>query len=144
MRVMVFMKTTGANENRDYTMSENEFAAMMAYNEELTKAGVMLDGEGLHPTSEGARVQYSAGGKSTIVDGPFTESKELVAGYWLWQVKSFEEALEWAKRCPSGDEDFELELRPLFEADDFGEAFTPELREQEERLRAETAKNQRA
>lgn len=144
MRVMVFMKATGESEQSGYMPSEEELAAMMAYNEELTKAGVMLDGEGLHPTSEGARVQFSAGGKSTIVDGPFTESKELVAGYWLWQVNSFEEALEWAKRCPSGDEDFEIELRPLFEADDFGETFTPELREQEQRMRTETAKNQQA
>lgn len=138
MRVMVFMKATPESENGAMP-SEEEVAAMMRYNEELVKAGVMLEGEGLHPSSKGAKVRFS-GGKSSVIDGPFTESKELVAGYWLLQVKSLEEAVEWVKRCPSGDEDFEIEIRPIFEADDFTAEYTPELREHEERLRAEFTK----
>jgi hypothetical protein len=116
-------------------------AAMGKYNEELVKAGVMLAGEGLHPSSKGARVRFS-GDKRTVIDGPFAETKELIAGFWLWQVKSMDEAIEWVKRCPNptGVES-EIEIRPVFEAEDFGEAFTPELREQEERLRAQAAGN---
>jgi hypothetical protein len=118
---------------------EQLLAAMGSYNEELVKAGIMLGGEGLHPSSKGARVKFS-GDKRTVIDGPFPETKELVAGFWLWEVKSKEEAIEWVKRCPNptGSESL-IEIRQIFEADDFGEAFTPELREQEERLRAETA-----
>jgi hypothetical protein len=107
---------------------------MGKFNEELVKAGVMLAGEGLHPSSKGARVKFS-GGKTTVIDGPFAETKELVAGYWIWQVKSKQEAIEWLKRAPF--EDTEVEIRQVFEAEDFGDEFTPELKEQEERLRAE-------
>jgi hypothetical protein len=109
---------------------------MGKFNEELAKAGVMLAGEGLHPTSKGARVKFS-NGKQTVIDGPFAETKELVAGFWLWQVKSLDEAIEWLKRAPF--EGTEVEIRPLFEAADFGDEFTPELREQEERVRAQVA-----
>jgi hypothetical protein len=117
--------------------SEELLAAMGKYNEELVKAGVMLAGEGLHPSSKGARVK-SAKGKITVTDGPFTETKELICGFWIWQVKSMEEAIEWARRMPNPhNEDGEVEIRPVFEAEDFGEEFTPELREQEERLRRE-------
>jgi hypothetical protein len=113
-------------------------ADMGKFNEELTKAGVMLAGEGLQPSSKGARVRFS-GGKKTVIDGPFAETKELVAGFWLWQVKSKEEAIEWLKRAPF--EGTEVEIRQVFEAEDFGAEFTPELREQEERLRAKIAEN---
>jgi len=117
--------------------SEELLTAMGKYNEELVKAGVMLAGEGLHPSSKGSRVKSSKG-KITVTDGPFTETKELICGFWIWQVKSMEEAIEWAKRMPNPHgEDGEVEIRPVFEADDFGEEFTPELREQEERLRRE-------
>ena len=116
-------------------------AAMMKFNESLQKAGVLLALDGLHPPSMGARVSF-AGGKPKVTDGPFTEAKELVAGYWIWQVKSKEEAIEWLKRAPFAEGD-EVELRQFFEADDFGEEFTPELREQEERLRAQAAERQR-
>jgi hypothetical protein len=110
---------------------------MGKYNEELVKAGVMLAGEGLQASSKGARVRFS-GAKRTVIDGPFTETKELIAGFWLWQVKSLEEAIEWVKRCPNPTgEEAEIEIRQVFEAEDFGPAFTPELREQEERLRAQ-------
>ncbi|HZG42634.1 MAG TPA: YciI family protein, partial [Longimicrobium sp.] len=120
--------------------STEELTAMGRFNEELVQAGVMLAGEGLHPSSRGKRVRFTDGGR-TVVDGPFSETKELIAGFWLWQVSSMEEALEWARRCPNpmpGTE-AELEIRPVFENDDFGEAFTPEMREQEDRLRAEVA-----
>lgn len=114
---------------------EQMLTEMMRYNEELAKAGILLDGEGLHPTSRAARVRWT-NGKQTVIDGPFTESKEIIAGYWLWQVRSMEEAIEWVKRCPQPTEgEAEIEIRPLFEPDDFGEAFTPELQEQEARLR---------
>jgi hypothetical protein len=117
--------------------SEELLTEMGNFNEELVKAGVMLAGEGLHPSSKGARVIFS-GDKRTVIDGPFAETKELVAGFWLWQVKSMEEAIEWAKRCPNPtNEGGELEIRQVFEAEDFGEEFTPELRAQEDRLRAE-------
>ena len=122
--------------------SEQLLTEMGKYNEELVKAGVMLAGEGLHPSSRGVRVQFS-GEKRTVVDGPFTETKELIAGYWLWQVKSMEEAVEWARRCPNPTgEESELELRPVLEADDFGDELTPELREQEERMRNRVVERQ--
>jgi hypothetical protein len=114
------------------------FEEMGRFNEELVKAGVMLAGDGLHPSSRGKRVRIS-GGKRTVIDGPFAETKELVAGYWIWQVRSMEEALEWLRRCPDPmpGEDSEIEVRPVYEAEELGEGFTPELREQEERRRAE-------
>lgn len=133
MRVMVLVKADERTE-AGVMPTEQELAAMGQYNEELVKAGIILAGEGLHPTSKGVRIEYS-GGKPKIIDGPFTETKELVAGFWLWQVHSMDEAIEWARRAPFIDGT--IELRPVFEADDFGEAFTPELREQEERLRAQ-------
>jgi hypothetical protein len=119
---------------------EKILTEMGKFNEELVKAGVMLAAEGLHPSSKGARVRFE-GGKRTVIDGPFAETKELVAGFWLWQVKSKEEAIEWLKRAPF-DGGTEVELRQVFEADDFGEALTPELREQEERIRAQAASQQ--
>ena len=120
--------------------SEKLLADMGKFNEELVNAGVMLAGEGLHPTSKGARVKFS-GSKRTVVDGPFTETKELIAGFWLWKVKSKEEAIEWVKRCPNPhNEDSAIEIRQVFEAEDFGAEFTPELREQEERVRTQAAK----
>jgi hypothetical protein len=134
MRVIVMIR---ANKDTEAGVmpSEQLLTEMGKYNEELVKAGVMLAGEGLHPSSKGARVKSSKG-KLTVTDGPFTETKELICGFWIWQVKSMEEAIEWAKRMPNPDnEDGEVEIRPVFEADDFGEEFTPELREQEERLR---------
>lgn len=136
MRCMVIVKAT-KNSEAGVMPSEELLTAMGNYNEELVKAGIMLAGEGLHPSSKGKRVRFS-GSKRSVVDGPFTETKELIAGYWLWEVQSLEEALEWAKRCPDPmpGEDAELEIRPVFEADDFGEALTPELRAQEDRQRA--------
>jgi hypothetical protein len=119
--------------------SQQLLTDMGKFNEELVKAGIMLAGEGLHPSRKGARVRFS-GSKRTVIDGPFTESKELIAGYWLWQVRSLDEAIEWVKRCPNPmDGESEIEIRQVFEADDFGEAFTPELRQQEERLRGQIA-----
>jgi hypothetical protein len=137
MRVMVMVKATKESEAGQMPSTEL-LTAMGNYNEELVKAGVMLAGEGLHPSAKGKRVRFS--GKSrTVVDGPFAETKELVAGFWLWQVKSMEEAVEWARRCPNPMEgESYLELRPIFEAEDFGAELTPELRAQEERLRTET------
>ena len=137
MRVMVMVKATKDSE-KGVMPSEKLLADMGKYNEELVKAGVMLAGEGLHPSSKGKRVVFS-GGKKTVVDGPFAETKELVAGFWLWQVKTIEEAVEWVRRCPDPmpGEESEIEVRPVFEADDFGKEFTPELRAQEDRLRAE-------
>ena len=136
MRVMVIVK---ANEDSEAGVmpSERELADMGKYNEELVEAGIMLAGEGLHPTAKGVRVRFS-GDDRTVTDGPFAETKELIAGYWLWQVESMEEAVEWLKRAPF-DGGAELEIRPVFEADDFGEEFTPELREQEDRLRERIA-----
>jgi hypothetical protein len=134
MRVIVMIKANKDSE-AGVMPSERLISEMMKYNEELVKAGVMLAGEGLHPSSKGARVK-SAKGKITVIDGPFTETKELIAGFWIWQVKSMEEAIEWAKRMPNPDnEDGEVEIRPVFETEDFGDAITPELREQEQRLR---------
>jgi hypothetical protein len=140
MRVMVIVKAT-KNSEAGVMPSEKLLTEMGKYNEELVKAGIMLAGEGLHPSSKGKRIQFS-GGKRTLVDGPFAEAEELIAGYWLWQVKSIEEAVEWARRCPDPmpGEDAQLEIRPVFEAADFGKEFTPELRAQEERLRAEIEK----
>ena len=120
--------------------SQKLLADMSKFNEELVKAGVMLAGEGLHPSSKGARVEFS-GDERTVTDGPFAETKELIAGFWLWQVKSMEEAIEWVKRCPNPHNvDSEIEIRPLFESADFGDEFTPELREQEQRLREKLSK----
>jgi hypothetical protein len=140
MRFMVMVKATEDSE-AGLMPTEQDFAAMGAYNEELVKAGVMLAGEGLHPSSKGARVLFS-GDKRTVTDGPFAETKELVAGFWLWQVKSKEEAIEWLKRAPF-DGGTEIELRQIFETEDFGAEMTPELRQQEDRLRAQAEKNAR-
>ncbi|WP_372017820.1 YciI family protein [Pseudoxanthomonas sp. 10H] len=138
MRVMVMVKASASSE-AGAMPGEELLAAMGRYNEELVKAGVMLAGEGLHPSSKGVRVRFS-GRQRSVVDGPFAETKELVAGYWLWQVRSMEEAIEWARRCPNPmPEDSELEIRPVFEEEDFGAEFTPELREQERRLRDQIA-----
>ncbi len=139
MRFMVMVKATKDSE-AGVLPDEKLLADMGKFNEELVKAGVMLAGEGLQPSSKGARVRFS-GAKRTVIDGPFAETKELVAGFWLWQVKSKEEAIEWVKRCPNpfpGTES-EIEIRQVFEAEDFGAEFTPELRKQEERLRAQMA-----
>jgi hypothetical protein len=138
MRFMVIIK---ANKDSEAGVLPNQrlLTEMGKYNEELVKAGVMLAGEGLHPSSKGARVRFE-GSKRTVIDGPFAETKELVAGFWLIQVKSKEEAIEWVKRIPSfGDEAAEVEIRQVHEAEDFGAEFTPELREQEERIRAQAA-----
>ncbi|HSV69413.1 MAG TPA: YciI family protein [Methylibium sp.] len=136
MRVMVIVKATPQSEGGQMPSTEL-LAAMGNFNEELVKAGVMLAGEGLHPSTRGKRVQFS-GSRRTVTDGPFAETKELVAGFWLWQVRSIEEAVEWVRRCPNPMEgDSEIEIRPLFEAADFGAEFTPELQAQEERLRAQ-------
>ncbi len=135
MRVMVIVKADKETE-AGVMPSEQLLKEMGQFNEELVNAGIMLAGEGLHPSSKGKRVRFS-GTKRTVIDGPFAETKELIAGYWLWQVKSLDEAIAWVKRCPNptGAESV-IEIRPVFEADDFGAEFTPELREQEERLRA--------
>lgn len=136
MRCMVIVKANRDTE-AGVLPTRELLEAMMRYNEELVKAGVMLAGEGLKPSSSGARVRFT-GDRRSVIDGPFTESKELVAGYWLWQVRSLEEAIEWARRCPNPTgEDGELEIRPVYEPDDFGDALTPELRTQEQRLRLE-------
>ncbi|NDL57470.1 YciI family protein [Phytoactinopolyspora mesophila] len=136
MRVMVFVKASPDSE-AGVMPGEEELAAMMKYNEELVKAGVMLAGDGLHPSSKGARVHFS-GDSRTVVDGPFTETKELVAGYWLWQVSSMDEAIEWLRRCPNphGKEGI-VEIRPVFEPEDFGDALTPEIHEQWQRMEAQ-------
>jgi hypothetical protein len=136
MRVMVIVKATKESEAGEMPSTEL-LAAMGQYNEELVKAGVMQAGEGLHPSSRGKRVRFS-GATRTVTDGPFAETKELIAGFWLWQVASMDEAVDWVKRCPNPMmSDSDIEIRPVFEAEDFGEAFTPELREQEDRLRAQ-------
>ena len=140
MRFMILVKAD-KNSEAGVLPDEKLLAEMGKFNEELVKAGVMLAGEGLQPSSKGARVKFS-GSKRTVIDGPFAETKELIAGYWLWQVKSKKEAVEWVKRCPNpfpGTES-EIKIRQLFEAEDFGAEFTPELREQEERLRAQIGK----
>lgn len=136
MRVMVMVKATGSSEAGEMPDTEM-LAAMGRFNEELVKAGVMVSGEGLHPSSRGKRVRFS-GSRRDVIDGPFAETKELVAGFWMWQVKSMDEAVEWVRRCPNPmPVDSEIEIRPVFEAEDFGAEFTPELRAQEDRLRAE-------
>ena len=141
MRVMVLVKASNASEAGEMPSGEL-LAAMTAFNEELSNAGVLLAGEGLHPSSKGARVHFS-GRDRIVTDGPFAETKELIAGYWLWQVGSLEEAIDWVRRCPNPhDEDSVIEIRPVFEAEDFGEAFTPELRAREERLMAEAKARQ--
>ena len=138
MRFMIIVKAS-ADSEAGKMPSEKLLTEMGKFNEELVKAGVMLAGEGLHPSAKGARVHFS-GNKRTVVDGPFAETKELIAGFWLIQVKSKEEAIEWVKRCPNPMEgDSEIEIRQVFEAEDFGAEFTPELREQEERLRKQIA-----
>src|SRR5579863_4021615 len=138
MRVMVIVKATKDSE-AGVPPSTELIAAMGKYNEQLVKAGIMLAGDGLKPTSKGKRVRF-AGDKRTVIDGPFTETKELIAGFWIWQVRSMEEAVEWLKRCPNPHcEDSEVEIRPVFEAADFGENLTTELKEQEEHLRQQIA-----
>lgn len=142
MRVMVMVKASKESEAGELP-SKQLLAEMGKFNEELVNAGIMLAGEGLKASSEGKRVQFS-GSSRKVIDGPFAETKELVAGFWIWQVKSMDEAVEWVRRCPnpmSGPS--EIEIRPVFEAEDFGEEFTPELREQEERLRAKAAAQRR-
>jgi hypothetical protein len=142
MRFMILIK---ANKDTEAGVmpSEELLTEMGKYNEELAKAGVLLAGEGLHPSSKGARVKFS-GDKRLVIDGPFIETKELIAGFWLWQVKSKEEAIEWVKRCPNPTgEEAEIEIRQVFEAEDFGSEFTPELREQEKRIRAQAEKRQK-
>ena len=141
MKFMVIVKATKDSEAGKMP-SEELLAAMTRYNEELVKAGVMLAGEGLHPSSRGKRVRFE-GPKRTVIDGPFAETKELVAGFWLWQCGSMEEAVEWVKRCPNPhDETTELEIRQVFSAEDFGPALTPELAEREERMRQEVERRQ--
>jgi hypothetical protein len=139
MRVMVQVRATKDSE-AGVLPDEKLLADMGKFNEELARAGVLLAGEGLQPSSKGARVRFS-GGKKTVIDGPFAETKELIAGFWLWQVRSLDEAIEWVKRCPDPfpGQESEIEIRQVFEADDFGAEFTPELREQEERIRAQVA-----
>ena len=140
MRVMVMVKATEQSE-AGVMPSEQLLADMGRFNEELVKAGIMLAGEGLHPSSKGARVRFSGKDRS-VVDGPFAETRELVAGFWLWQVRSLDEAIEWVKRCPNPHEGpSEIEIRPVFEDEDFGAEFTPELREQERRLREQLERN---
>jgi len=144
MRFMILVKAT-KNSEAGVLPSQELLTAMMKYNEELTNAGIMLAGEGLQPSSKGARVRFD-GAKRTVIDGPFAETKELVAGFWLWQCKSREEALEWVKRCPNPmpGEVSEIEIRQVFEAEDFGAEFTPELRKQEQRLRVKSEQQKKA
>jgi hypothetical protein len=144
MRVMVIVKAT-KNSEAGIMPSEKLLADMGKYNEELVKAGIMLGGDGLQPSSKGKRIHLT-GNKRTVLDGPFAETKELVAGYWIWQVRSLDEAVEWARRCPApmpGEEGV-LEIRPFFEAEDFGKEYTPELRERDERLRQEIERQQKS
>ena len=136
MRYMVVVKASEESEKGVLPTTE-QLAEMGAFNEELVRSGIMLAGEGLHPSSRGARVRFDADGRSTVVDGPFAETKELIAGYWILQVSSREEVVEWVRKAPFREG--EVEIRQVFEADDFGEAYTPEIREQEERLRAAVA-----
>jgi hypothetical protein len=137
MRVTVIIKATERSEAGEMP-SQELLEQMTSFNEELVKAGVMLAGEGLHPSSKGVRVEF-AGSERKVIDGPFAETKELVGGYWVWQVKSMDEAIEWVKRIPNPDDEHSVvEIRPVFESEDFGEEFTPELRERERQLRAQT------
>ncbi|MHC8327129.1 YciI family protein [Pseudomonas sp. LB1P83] len=140
MRFMIIVKASQESE-AGVMPSEELMAAMGNYNEELTKAGILIDCDGLHPSSKGARVRFS-GEKRTVIDGPFAETKELIAGFWLWEVKSKEEAIEWVKRCPNPmpGTDAEIEIRPIYSAEDFAALLTPEMREQEERLREQMKK----
>jgi hypothetical protein len=141
MRFIVMIKAT-ADSEAGVMPTEAEFAEMGRFNEELVKAGVMVSGEGLHPSAKGARVHFS-GDQRRVIDGPFAETKELVAGFWIWQCASLQEAIDWAKRCPNPMRgDSEIEIRRIYEAEDFGEAFTPELREMEDRLREQVAAQQ--
>ena len=142
MRFMVIVKASAESE-AGVLPSQELLAAMGKYNEELVKAGVMLAGEGLHPSAKGVRVAFS-GSQRKVINGPFAETKELLAGFWLWQVRSLDEAIEWVKRVPNPDEgvEAEIEIRPVFEADDFGDSLTPELREKEAKLRAQVEANQ--
>jgi hypothetical protein len=139
---MVLIKANSDSEN-NVMPTEQMLAAMTAYNEELVKAGIMIGGEGLHPSSKGKRVRFQ-GDKRTVIDGPFSESKELLAGFWIWKVKSMDEAIEWVKRVPmegsKPGETYDIEIRPVHESEDFGDAMTPELHEREERMRAEIAR----
>jgi hypothetical protein len=140
MRVMVIVKAT-ADSEAGLLPTEQMFSEMLAYNDQLVKAGIMLAGDGLHPSNKGKRVRFD-GAKRTVIDGPFAETKELIAGYWLWQVRSMDEAIEWVKRCPNPmPGPSEIEVRQIYEADDFGAGLTPELRAKEERLRQEAALN---
>jgi len=142
--VMVIVKATKDSE-AGIMPTEKLIADMGNFNEQLVKAGIMLAGDGLHPSSKGKRVRF-AGDKRTVVDGPFAETKELIAGFWIWQVRSIEEAVEWVRRCPNPHPgvETEIEIRPFFEAEDFGKEFTPELRAQEQRIRAEAARQQKS
>jgi hypothetical protein len=144
MKVMVIVKAS-KNSEAGVMPGEKLLNEMGKFNEELVKAGIMLAGDGLHPSSKGKRIKF-AGGKRTVVDGPFAETKELIAGYWIWQVRSMEEAVEWARRCPDPmpGEEAELELRPVFELEDFGKEATPEVRERDARLRAELERQHKA
>ena len=138
MRVMVMVKATAESEAGEMP-SEQLLSDMLSYNEQLVKAGIMLAGDGLHPSDKGKRIRFQ-GDKRTVIDGPFAETKELIAGYWVWQVRSMDEAVEWVKRCPNPMEGTsEIEIRPIFDADDFGAELTPELRAKEQRLRQEAA-----
>jgi hypothetical protein len=140
MRVMVVIKANDESE-AGVMPSGQLLSEMMKFSEELVQAGVMLSGDGLHPSSKGKRVRFS-GGSRTVIDGPFAETKELIAGFWMWKVKSMEEAIEWVKRCPNPmNSESEVEIRPVFEMDDFGSECTPEIKEQEERLRAQIEAN---
>ena len=143
MRFMVMVRATRSSE-AGVMPDEKLLADMTKYNEELVKAGVMQAGEGLQPSAKGARIHFTADDKRTVIDGPFAETKELIAGYWVWELNSLQEAIAWAKRCPSPfpGEECDIEIRPFFEPDDFGAEFTPELREREEQLRAQSEGNQ--
>lgn len=141
MKVIVMVKASKGSEAGEMP-SQELLTEMGNFNEELVKAGIMLSGDGLHPSSKGARVRFS-GKERTVIDGPFAETKELLAGFWIWQVKSMQEAIDWVKRCPNPMlEDSEIEIRPIFTAEDFGEAYTPEVRAQEDRIRAGLERNQ--
>ena len=143
MRVMVIVKATEESE-AGVMPTEQLLTDMTKFNEELVNAGIMLSGDGLHPSSKGKRVRF-AGDTRTVIDGPFAETKELIAGFWMWKVKSMDEAIEWVKRCPNPmSTPSEIEIRPVFEAEDFGEEFTPEMREKEERLREKIEKQQKS
>ena len=143
MRVMVIIKANKQSEAGEMP-SQKLLTEMGKFNDELIKAGIMLAGEGLAASSKGKRVRYSKGGKQTVIDGPFAETKELIAGFWIWKVKSMQEAVDWVKRCPNpDDQEGDIEIRQVFEAEDFGDEYTPELRDQEERLRTAIEKGEK-